>query len=242
MYLKAINIKKSFKEGRRQNNILKGVSFDIKEGEFVAIVGSSGSGKSTLLYILGLLDKPDEGEIIINNHLMNHYSSNTLTSVRLKLLGYVFQEYNLLTEYLAYENVALTGIANGMDKIDAYNRAKFILEKVGLGSHVNKRPTQLSGGEQQRVAIARALMNSPEILFADEPTANLDSKNSKEILDLFWQLNKKLKTTIIMVTHEEEFSNYFDKIITLKDGMIESINDKKTISQANSQFLSSFSK
>lgn len=214
------NIYKSYLIGGKKNKILNGVNLSVNFNEFVAIMGSSGSGKSTILYILGLLDNPDSGEIIINNEVMNKKSSEEKTKIRLKYIGYVFQDFFLISEMTLYENVALTGITDGMSTKLAYARAKKILRQVGLGAHVNKKPTQLSGGQQQRVAIARALMNEPLILFADEPTANLDSKTSLEILELFKTLQRENRLTIVMVTHEEEFRNKVDRVITLKDGVV----------------------
>jgi len=220
MFITAKNIKKSFKVEKQKIDILNGINLEINFNEFVLIMGSSGSGKSTLLYILGLLDEPDIGEILINGEIMNRKTSDEKTKIRLKYLGFVFQDFYLLNELKLYENVALTSIADGMEIKLAYKRAKELLIKVGLKNQINKYPYQLSGGQQQRVAIARALMNKPLILYADEPTANLDSKTSLEIIDLFKILQKELKLTIVMVTHEESFKSKVDRVINIKDGLI----------------------
>lgn len=220
MFIEGKNISKSFLVEKKSYPILQNINISINFNEFVAIMGSSGSGKSTLLYILGLLDDPDSGLVLINQHNMTQKSSNEKTTIRLKYIGYVFQEFYLINELKLFENVALSSIADGMDLLLAYDRAKELLELVGLGSQSEKYPTQLSGGQKQRVAIARALMNRPLILFADEPTANLDSKTSNEIIDLFKKLQQEMKLTIVMVTHEEEFRKKVDRVITLKDGFI----------------------
>ncbi len=215
------NISKSYKLGK--NNILKvldNVNIEVKQGEFVALVGPSGSGKSTLLYILGLLDNINSGEVIFYGYPMHKYTEDVRTDFRLKYLGYVFQDFNLINELTISENLEIISKANGVSNIDAKNKAKSALEEVGLGSQVNKYPSELSGGQQQRVSIARAIINNPSILFADEPTANLDSKNSQDIINLFRDLNKKFHMTIIMVTHEDEFKSQVDRVITLKDGKI----------------------
>jgi putative ABC transport system ATP-binding protein len=220
-FLEATNIRKSYSFGK--NNIievLKGVNLTVKYGEFVALVGSSGSGKSTLLYILGLLDQANQGTIILHGHNMSQMTTKQQTEVRLKYLGYVFQDFNLIPELTVSENLEIIGIADSMVPQKAKERAKECLIEVGLGEHITKLPSELSGGQQQRVSIARAIMNNPLVLFADEPTANLDSQNSKEIITLFRKLNKKFHMTIVMVTHEEEFKQLVDRVIGMRDGIV----------------------
>jgi len=197
---------------------LNNVTFDIKRGEFAAIMGKSGSGKSTLLHQLGLLDVPTSGEIIIDGKNLLSLSESLKAKFRLERFGYVFQEYALLPELTALENVYLPAMALGRRKEDYVKNGTKVLEQVGLGKRLHHRPREMSGGEQQRVAIARALINKPDILFADEPTANLDSASSKQILELFQQLNLEIGLTILMVTHEPEDRTYVRRVIWLKDG------------------------
>ena len=196
------------------NNIL----FDIKRGEFAAIMGKSGSGKSTLLHQLGLLDTPTSGHIIFGGKNILEISESSKARFRLSKFGYVFQEYALLPELGALENVYLPAMALGRKKEEYIKAGTEVLEQVGLGTRLHHRPREMSGGEQQRVAIARALINKPDILFADEPTANLDSASSRQILELFQELNKETVLTILMVTHEPEDIKYVNRVIWLKDG------------------------
>lgn len=214
------NLKKTY-PGNVPTYALKEVSFEIKEGEFVAIMGRSGSGKSTLLHQIGLLDTPTQGSIIINNTEVLALSEKEKSKFRLSSLGYIFQEYALITEFTALENAYLPAMALGSNMGFHVEHGEKLLSLVGLGDRVNHYPNELSGGEQQRVAIARALMNEPKVLFADEPTANLDTISSKTVLELFKKLNKELKQTIIMVTHEPEDRKYVDRVIWLSDGQIE---------------------
>ncbi|MCZ7401854.1 MAG: ABC transporter ATP-binding protein [Candidatus Methanoperedens sp.] len=197
---------------------LNKVSFGIKRGEFAAIMGKSGSGKSTLLHQLGLLDAPTSGEIIFGGKNISGLPESRKAKFRLSKFGYVFQEYALLPELTALENVYLPAMALGRKKEEYIKAGTEVLEQVGLGTRLHHRPREMSGGEQQRVAIARALINRPEILFADEPTANLDSASTKQILELFKELNKETALTILMVTHEPDDMNYVSKVIWLKDG------------------------
>ena len=197
---------------------LNNVTFDIKRGEFAAIMGKSGSGKSTLLHQLGLLDTPTSGEIIIDGKNLLRLSESQKAKFRLERFGYVFQEYALLPELTALENVYLPAMALGRRKEEYVKNGTKVLEQVGLGKRLHHRPREMSGGEQQRVAIARALINKPDILFADEPTANLDSTSSKQVLELFQQLNRDIGLTILMVTHEPEDRTYVKRVIWLKDG------------------------
>jgi len=208
-------------EGRVPTIALNGVSFEIPDGQFVAIMGRSGSGKSTLLHALGLLDRPSSGALSIDGVDVLRLSEGQRTKFRLKYLGYVFQEYALVAELTAMENVYLPAFAGGWRARDYQRRAAELLEVVGLGHRLRHYPHEMSGGEQQRVAIARALVNSPRVLFADEPTANLDTGSSKVVLDLFRQLNKDLGQTIVMVTHEPDDRQYVDRVIWLRDGVLE---------------------
>ncbi len=216
--IKVINLRKTYL-GRVPTPALKGVSFEIKKGEFVAIMGRSGSGKSTLLHQLGLIDIPTEGQILLDNTDILKLSDSEKTLYRLQNLGYVFQEYALIAELTALENVYLPALA--LEGNNDRERAKEMLEVVGLGERLDHYPNEISGGEQQRVAVARALINKPKILFADEPCANLDSISSKVVLELFRKLNKELGQTIVMVTHEPEDEKYVDRVIWMKDGLIE---------------------
>lgn len=220
--IKVNNLKKIY-VGRVPVEALKNVSFEVKGGEFIAIMGRSGSGKSTLLHQLGLIDTPTEGKILIDDIDVLHLSEYRKTVFRLQHLGYVFQEYALIAELTALENVYLPAFAFGGNSDDYKKRGEEILEIVGLGDRLNHYPNELSGGEQQRVAVARALINQPKILFADEPCANLDSISSKVILELFQKLNRELGQTIVMVTHEIEDKKYVDRIIWLRDGAIEKV-------------------
>lgn len=216
--IKVENLVKTY-PGEVPTRALKGVSLDIAEGEFVALMGRSGSGKSTLLHQLGLLDMPTSGAVLIDNSDVLALSDARRTRFRLQHLGYVFQEYALIAEFTASENVYLPAMAFGDDSGKA--RAAHLLDVVGLGDRMNHYPSELSGGEQQRVAIARALINNPKILFADEPTANLDTASSDVVFRLFRKLNKELKQTILVITHEPEDKQYVDRVIWLKDGLIE---------------------
>ncbi len=197
---------------------LNDVSFDIMRGEFTAIMGKSGSGKSTLLHQLGLLDKPTSGKIFFSGRNILEPSESRKARFRLSKFGYVFQEYALLPELDALENVCLPAMALGRKKDDYIKAGTEVLEQVGLGTRLHHRPREMSGGEQQRVAIARALINRPEILFADEPTANLDTASSEQIIELFQKLNKETGLTILMVTHEPDDMKYVNRVIWLKDG------------------------
>ncbi len=213
------NLKKTY-EGTVPTHALKDINFSVDKGEFIALMGRSGSGKSTLLHQLGLLDTPTAGEIIIDGVNLMNFTEEQKSEFRLKKLGYVFQSYALLPELTALESVYLPLMLANVDKKIYLKKAAEMLEKVGLGNKLNHLPKELSGGEQQRVAIARAIVNNPMILFADEPTANLDSESSLVVLKLFRQLNKEIGQTIIMVTHEPDDEKYVDRVIWLKDGVI----------------------
>lgn len=211
------SIKRSFILGDQTIEVLKGISLDIKKGEFVALMGPSGSGKSTLLNILGLLDVPTSGKYNLDGKSVETLSSDDLADTRNNKLGFIFQSFNLLPKNSALENVSLPSIFKGDEEID---KAKKLLKKLGLEDRLSHLPNELSSGQKQRVAIARSLINSPEILFADEPTGNLDSKSGKEVLDIILDLNKKENKTIIMVTHDTSISKLADRTIYIKDGYL----------------------
>lgn len=221
--LEVRNLSRVYIMGEVRVRALNNVSFEIKRSElveFAAIMGKSGSGKSTLLHQLGLLDTPTSGEIIVDGKNLMELSESQKARFRLERFGYVFQEYALLPELTALENVYLPAMALGRKKEEYIKAAEEVLEQVGLGKRLHHRPREMSGGEQQRVAIARALINKPNILFADEPTANLDSTSSKQILELFQRLNREIGLTILMVTHEPDDKKYVSRVIWLKDGEI----------------------
>ena len=212
------NLSRIYSMGEVKVKALNNVTLDIKRGEFAAIMGKSGSGKSTLLHQLGLLDTPTSGEIIFRGKNILGLSESRKARFRLEKFGYVFQEYALLPELTALENVYLPAMALGRKKEDYIKAGTQVLEQVGLGTRLYHRPREMSGGEQQRVAIARALINKPDILFADEPTANLDSSSSKQIIGLFQKLNKEMQLTIQMVTHEPDDMKYVSRVVWLNDG------------------------
>ncbi len=213
------NLKKIY-PGKVPTFALNGVSFDITKGEFVAIMGRSGGGKSTLLHQLSLIDTPTEGLIRIDGTDVLALSDGQKVRFRLENLGYVFQEYALISELSALENVFIPAMAKGEDAEQYRERSAELLKLVGLEHRLEYYPHELSGGEQQRVAIARALINSPKILFADEPTANLDTVSAKVVLELFRKLNKEFGQTIVMVTHETDDEQYVDRVIFLRDGLL----------------------
>jgi len=214
--LKAENITKNY----GQLAVLKGVDISIQKAEIVSIVGSSGAGKSTLLHILGTLDKADSGNIFINNQQVNLLKGRELAAFRNKHIGFVFQFHHLLPEFSALENVSIPGWIAGRKKKEVEADAIALLKKLGLEDRMENKPQQLSGGEQQRVAVARALINQPLIVFADEPTGNLDSKNAKELHELFVSLRDDFKQTFLIVTHNEELAAMSDRRLYMKDGQI----------------------
>ena len=214
------NITKDYNLGGLIVNVLKGITLKIENGEFVAISGRSGSGKSTLMNIIGLLDTPTTGSYYLESVDVSSLKEDELSYLRNKKIGFVFQTFNLLPRATILENVILPGIYAGLNTKDRENTAKNILEKIGLFKHINKRPNQLSGGEQQRVAIARALMNNPDIILADEPTGNLDTKSGQEVITLLKDLHKQGKT-IVLITHEKDIARETDRIINLTDGRID---------------------
>ena len=219
--IKAEGLVRKFGSGELELTVLKNLSLAIESGEFVAIIGPSGAGKSTLMYQLSLLDEPTSGEVYIDNVKTSELNNSEKTEFRLHQLGYVFQDYALLPEMNALENVALPMIMQGKGKNEAYAQAKLALAKIGLSDKLTNLPSQLSGGQQQRVSIARAVAHNPKILFADEPTANLDVTSSHQVLEVFLDLHKEGQT-IIMVTHEEEYAQKARRIIQLVDGNISS--------------------
>mgnify|MGYP004462885107 FL=1 len=220
------DVKKNFKVGNEKVEILKGITLDIKEGEFVAIIGESGSGKSTFLNILGGLMPCECGEITINENRIDKLNENKLALFRRHNVGFIFQAYNLMPQLSAIENVEMPLIFSGVSKNKRRKRALDMLKKVGLEDRVNHKPSELSGGQQQRVSIARALMNNPKVILADEPTGNLDSKTSVEILELLKELNEKYKTTFVVVTHSKVVYKYATRIIKMKDGLLVSNGEK----------------
>ncbi|HEX4851856.1 MAG TPA: ABC transporter ATP-binding protein [Puia sp.] len=200
--------------------VLKGVDIAVRQGEIVSIVGPSGSGKSTLLHILGTLDEPAEGEIFLHDKKINSLRGKSMAAFRNKHIGFVFQFHHLLPEFTALENVCIPGWIAGRRKREVEERAKKLLETLGIGSRLENKPGALSGGEQQRVAVCRALINSPDIVFADEPTGNLDSANAKELHQLFFELRNQFDQTFLIVTHNEELAQMSDRTLHMKDGKI----------------------
>ncbi|WP_240337050.1 ABC transporter ATP-binding protein [Rufibacter psychrotolerans] len=228
--IKTENISKVYQMGTETIHALRSISIEIKRGEYVAFMGPSGSGKSTLMNIVGCLDTPTSGTYILNGSDVSNMADNELATVRNKEIGFVFQTFNLLPRSTSLDNVALPLIYAGYGKAEREERAMEALNSVGLGSRARHKPNELSGGQRQRVAIARALVNDPSIILADEPTGNLDTKTSYEIMGLFENLHAK-GNTIIMVTHEDDIAHYAHRIVRLRDGLIESdlINENITV-------------
>jgi lipoprotein-releasing system ATP-binding protein len=222
--LKVCDLEHSFTEGDEKVHALRGVSFELKSGEVTAVVGPSGCGKSTLLYLLGLLDRPDKGEIILENESVAEASDDVRTALRNKKVGFVFQFHFLIKELTACENVSMPLLKAGFDKAKAKEKAKTILMKLGLGEKVDRFANKLSGGEQQRVAIARALVNSPPLLLADEPTGNLDSANSDKVFNLLLQFAREENIAVLLVTHNTDLALRCDRTLQMRDGLMESIS------------------
>lgn len=217
-------LKRDFQLGTETIHVLKGIDLQINKGEYVALMGPSGSGKSTLMNLLGCLDTPTSGTYILNGNDVSKMHDDDLAEIRNKEIGFVFQTFNLLPRTTALDNVALPMIYAGYSKTERNERATEVLAQVNLSDRMDHQPNQLSGGQRQRVAIARALVNKPSIILADEPTGNLDSKTSVEIMNLFNEIHKN-GNTVILVTHEEDIAKYAHRIIRLRDGMIESDNE-----------------
>ncbi len=214
--LRATNLEKSYGD----LPVLKGIDLEVKKGEIVAIVGASGAGKSTLLHILGTLDAPDKGKVFIQDKDVFGQNARNLAAFRNKSIGFVFQFHNLLPEFSAVENVMIPGLIGRRSEPEVRQRAISLLEMLGLRDRTDHKPSELSGGEQQRVAVARAMINAPDLILADEPSGNLDSKNAVDLHNLFFQLRKDIGQTFIIVTHNEELAGMSDRKIELKDGRI----------------------
>jgi putative ABC transport system ATP-binding protein len=219
--IKITGITRDFQLGSETINVLKGIDLQIEKGEYVALMGPSGSGKSTLMNLLGCLDTPTSGEYILNGKDVSQMQDDELAEIRNKEIGFVFQTFNLMPRTTALDNVALPMVYAGFSRSDRIKRATEVLNQVNLGDRMDHKPNQLSGGQRQRVAVARALVNSPSIILADEPTGNLDTKTSLEIMGLFDEIHKN-GNTVILVTHEEDIAEYAHRIIRLRDGIIES--------------------
>jgi putative ABC transport system ATP-binding protein len=215
------DIRKSYLMGKQALPVLKGVSLDIYKNEYVALMGPSGSGKSTLMNILGCLDTPTAGLYVLNSQDVSRMTDDALADVRNIEIGFVFQQFNLLPRLTAVENVALPLVYAGVPRKERLERAMAVLEKVSLADRSHHRPNELSGGQSQRVAIARALINNPSLILADEPTGNLDTKTSSEIMDIFTAI-QAAGNTVVLVTHEEDIANYAHRVVRLRDGVIES--------------------
>lgn len=214
--LRGVNIHKSY----NSLNVLKGVDLQVEQGEIVSIVGASGAGKSTLLHIMGTLDKADSGKVFLGETDTTALNKNELAALRNKRIGFIFQFHNLLPEFTALENVCIPGFMSKTPEKEIRLRAENLMEQLGLASRRDHKPGELSGGEQQRTAVARALINSPDVVFADEPSGNLDSKNAKELHELFFRLRKEMNQTFVIVTHNMELARMADRTLEIKDGRI----------------------
>lgn len=223
--IKLKDVEKTYKMGETEVRALRGLDLEIKDGQFVAIVGPSGSGKSTLMHIIGALDVPDKGEVLMNGENISIYSENELANLRGERVGFVFQTFNLIHTLNSLENVTLPMTFQGTHRREREKRGKELLEKVGLGNRLEHKPAELSGGEQQRVAIARALINNPKILLADEPTGNLDTDTGRGIMDLLKELNEEHGMTVVIVTHNPKDADYAHQKVHMVDGkLVESDN------------------
>lgn len=234
LVIKIRNITRDFPLGNEVVKVLKGIDLDIERGEYVALMGPSGSGKSTLMNLLGCLDTPTSGSYELNGKDVSNMSDDELAEIRNKEIGFVFQTFNLLPRTTALENVALPMVYAGASKSERTERAKEVLTNVGLADRMDHKPNQLSGGQRQRVAVGRALVNKPSIILADEPTGNLDSKTSEEIMNLFNEIHKA-GNTVILVTHEEDIAENAHRIIRLRDGIVESDTKKVAVDSRSFQ-------
>lgn len=222
------DLRKSYYLGKQELPVLKGIDLVINNNEYVALMGPSGSGKSTLMNIIGCLDSPTGGSYILNGKDVSHMEDDELADVRNVEIGFVFQQFNLLPRLTAWENVAMPLIYAGISKKEREDRARAILDKVGLADRAHHKPNELSGGQSQRVAIARAMINNPSLILADEPTGNLDSKTSIEIMDLFTKIHEG-GNTVVLVTHEEDIANFTNRIVRIRDGVVET--DKRKVAE-----------
>jgi lipoprotein-releasing system ATP-binding protein len=229
--LSARLISKQYTMGKSVLDVLRGVDLDLSEGEILAVVGESGAGKSTLLHILGMLDRPTSGSLVLNGEEIVGKSDSELAGYRNRTVGFIFQFHHLLPEFTAVENVSMPALIAGKNGADIRNRAEFLLERVGLSERLQHRPGELSGGELQRVAVARALMNEPSIVFADEPSGNLDHRNSLVLHDLIWNLAREHHCTFVIVTHDLSLAGKSDRAVWLRDGTTEEIDVKKISEQ-----------
>lgn len=218
--IKLENVWKIYQLGKVELEILKGISLEIAPGNFVVILGPSGSGKSTLLHIIGLLDIPTKGKVFLRGQDTSELSEDELAQIRGRKIGFIFQQFNLLSNLTALENVMIPMIFQGIPEKERINRAEFLLESVGLKERITHRPFELSGGEQQRIAIARSLANNPEVIVADEPTGNLDSTTGRKIMETLINLHEKEQKTMIVVTHDPTIADYSEQIINIKDGQL----------------------
>jgi lipoprotein-releasing system ATP-binding protein len=215
-----VDVKKSYHDGNRELEVLRGVSCSLAPGEVVAIVGASGSGKSTLLNLMGALDHPNSGKILLDGQNLAELPSAKLNAIRRERIGFIFQFHHLLPELRAWENVATPGRLAGRPRAETHKRAMELLEKVGLGDRVHHTPGKLSGGEQQRVALARALMNDPTVILADEPTGNLDPAMGRQVIELLWEMTKKRDRSLVIVTHEKTIADQADRVLRLVEGRL----------------------
>lgn len=223
--IKGINIRRVFVTGKERLEVLKGIDVTFKKGMIHTIVGPSGAGKSTLLHILGGLDRPTEGKVIFDNSSMYDFPDRELSRIRNKKIGFIFQFHHLLPEFSALENVMMPSVIDAMNAKKARKVAENLLVKVGLSDRFDHKPNELSGGEKQRVAVARALVNNPSVIFADEPTGNLDSKNSDILLSMLLELNRSEGITLIVVTHNKDIANKIGNVIKMKDGKIQGVEN-----------------
>jgi lipoprotein-releasing system ATP-binding protein len=224
--LTARDIKKTFVTGKSQLNVLKSLNLEVNKGELLMLIGPSGAGKSTLLTILGGLSRPSQGKVLFNNTELYQLSDDKLAGLRNRKMGFVFQFHHLLPEFTAVENVMIPALMTGINREEAAEKAKKILITIGLGSRLTHRPSEMSGGEQQRVAIARALINEPDVVFADEPTGNLDKQNAEIIHKIILDFNKSFEQTFIIVTHNEHLTSYGNRVVSIEDGFIKDIKKK----------------